>query len=308
MLRTLAVAIVLLPFAVAGPAAAAPASPLHRAAQAKTSESTSTITLITGDSVSLVRQADGKQSAFVKPGAGREHIAFTAREVDGHVRVIPADAGPLLAAGRLDPRLFDITKLAEFAYDDSKTDSMPLIVTGGSGVASLAATGARITRQLPSVGGVALAESKKDATAFWQSLTVTKGFAAAGATKVWLNGRSKVLDADSNAQIGVPAARAAGLDGRGVTVGVLDTGIDATHPDLKDVVGETKDFTGSADGVTDDVGHGTHVSSIIAGTGAVNPAYGGVAPRATIVMGNSWWKTRRNCGRNGSRARPRSST
>lgn len=49
-----------------------------------------------------------------------------------------------------------------------------------------------------------------------------------------------------------------------VTVAVVDSGIDATHPDLKDAIIEYKNFIGGSD--KDFVGHGTHVSGIIAAT------------------------------------------
>ncbi|WP_307860206.1 S8 family serine peptidase [Actinokineospora baliensis] len=69
-----------------------------------------------------------------------------------------------------------------------------------------------------------------------------------------------------------------------MTVGVLDTGIDGSHPDLAGKVLEASDFTGT--GPADQVGHGTHVSGIIAGTGAASSGrYRGVAPDAKLVSG-----------------------
>ncbi|HVD51748.1 MAG TPA: S8 family serine peptidase [Candidatus Udaeobacter sp.] len=77
----------------------------------------------------------------------------------------------------------------------------------------------------------------------------------------------------------VPAVWRAGFDGAGVRVAIVDTGIDATHPDLRDRVVARSDFSGAGD--TDDVGHGTHVAGTIAGGGAV---YRGVAPKAALVI------------------------
>ncbi|WP_149650646.1 S8 family peptidase [Azospirillum argentinense] len=51
--------------------------------------------------------------------------------------------------------------------------------------------------------------------------------------------------------------------GAGVTVAVLDTGIDAKHPAFEGVEIIEKDFTGSGNG--DRVGHGTHCAGIILG-------------------------------------------
>ena len=70
-------------------------------------------------------------------------------------------------------------------------------------------------------------------------------------------------------------------DGRGIIVGVVDTGIDATHPDLRDNVKAAKDFTGSSIGARDRQEHGTHVSGTI---GASNRRIG-VAFGCKLVHG-----------------------
>jgi serine protease len=71
--------------------------------------------------------------------------------------------------------------------------------------------------------------------------------------------------------------------GAGVTVAVLDSGVDATHPDLAGQVLPGADFVdGSTDGRRDFVGHGTTVAGLIAGhTGGTGVA--GVAPGAKIL-------------------------
>lgn len=52
--------------------------------------------------------------------------------------------------------------------------------------------------------------------------------------------------------------------GKGIKVGVLDSGCDLNHPDLRDAIDVAKDFTGSRFGAQDRNGHGTHVCGTIA--------------------------------------------
>ncbi|GAA1610432.1 S8 family serine peptidase [Catellatospora bangladeshensis] len=69
--------------------------------------------------------------------------------------------------------------------------------------------------------------------------------------------------------------------GAGVTVAVIDTGVDATHPDLAGAVLPGADFTdaGPGDGWLDTDGHGTAMAGLIAAHGRVT----GVAPAARIL-------------------------
>src|ERR1044072_9182444 len=75
------------------------------------------------------------------------------------------------------------------------------------------------------------------------------------------------------------------LDGSGITIAVLDSGIDSKHKSFatSGKIKFSKDFTG--ENRTDDPwGHGTHVASIAAGDGApTSGAYEGVAPAANLV-------------------------
>jgi len=75
------------------------------------------------------------------------------------------------------------------------------------------------------------------------------------------------------------------LTGEGVTVAVLDTGIDYTHPDLKNCYAGGYDFVNDDSDPFDDNGHGTHVCGIIAGNGkASNGTYRGIAPDSKLYV------------------------
>jgi len=71
------------------------------------------------------------------------------------------------------------------------------------------------------------------------------------------------------------------VDGSGVKVAILDTGIDYTHPDLDDVYAGGYDFVDDDSDPKDGNGHGTHCAGIVAaednGEGVI-----GVAPHASI--------------------------
>ncbi|MBQ1015470.1 type VII secretion-associated serine protease mycosin [Micromonospora sp. M51] len=72
--------------------------------------------------------------------------------------------------------------------------------------------------------------------------------------------------------------------GRGVTVAVVDSGVDGTHPDLVGQVLPGKDLvgTGGAPG-PDPVGHGTTVAGLIAGRSDDKRGVVGLAPDARIL-------------------------
>lgn len=71
------------------------------------------------------------------------------------------------------------------------------------------------------------------------------------------------------------------IDGQGIRIAIVDTGIDETHPDLDGRIFAVTDFTG--EGPRDNNGHGTHVASIAAGNGTASEGrYRGIAPAAEI--------------------------
>ncbi|AFZ71354.1 S8 family serine peptidase [Natronobacterium gregoryi] len=112
---------------------------------------------------------------------------------------------------------------------------------------------------------------------------VASSGAADGATAA-ASDESGVEYADGLETINVPQAwEEFDTRGEGATVVVLDSGVDADHPDLE--VDGWKDFSdaAAADPIDYD-GHGTHVSGIVAG-GDESGTQIGVAPEAELVHG-----------------------
>ncbi|WP_330347215.1 S8 family serine peptidase [Streptomyces sp. NBC_00582] len=266
---------------------------------AAAAKSARTVTLITGDTVSVA--PDGSVAA-VQRAEGREKASFQVRRIDGHTYVIPGDAALPTVQGKLDRRLFDVTRLLADGYADKNGSDLPLIVTyTGSETPAASAfrpARAKVSRTLDEVNGVALRADRRGGAAFWETFTDggdhgegTARLAGSPAVKkvekVWLDGRRQVSLDRSVPQIGAPTAWDAGFDGTGVKVAVLDTGVDRGHPDLAGRVIAHRNFSDPASEDTVDAnGHGTHVASTIAGTGAESQGrYKGVAPGARILDG-----------------------
>ena len=239
-----------------------------------------TVTLITGDRVTL-RGNDFS----VRSGPGRAEMVFEHYRQAGHHYVIPADATRLVNRGRLDRRLFDVTGLLELGYGDGARGDVPLIVAHEPrALPTLRAGDAQVSRQLPAIGMTALRTAKRDADDFWASVIAERALAS-GVTSIWLDGRRRLSLDGSVPQIGAPAAWAAGYTGTGMTAAVLDSGIDQDHPDFAGRIVEVRNFTDAPDG-NDTVGHGTHVASILAGSGSASGGtFRGVAPDAELLVG-----------------------
>ena len=269
---------------------------------------TTVVTLVTGDQVA-VTERDGEDLVRVVPAERPDGRPVAFHQVAGEERhlVIPTDMLSLVP-DRLDSDLFDVKRLVA----DGRTSDVPVIVqTRGRGAraaqsADWAALGLDTERTLESIGAVAgdLATTARpgEPASSWALLSalgapggtggggsVAKGAPSGSAIgKVWLDRRVEPQDADSTPQIGAPQAWDAGHTGEGVSVGVVDSGVDDAHPDLDDgVVAAAHDFTGSGedpDSTTDDVGHGTHVASIIAGSGEASDGVNrGVAYGARVL-------------------------
>ncbi|WP_049563570.1 S8 family peptidase [Nonomuraea sp. SBT364] len=290
---------VLAGFALAIAAAATPSQATPPPAQGPSAASPAagqpaTLTLITGDVVTYTPVENGVPAIGIRqaPRPDGASITFaTLPDRDGGWLVLPSDAAALVTEGVLDAELFDVTTLAR----EGRAEALPLLVTyrgepadGALTRAATALPGGENVRPLDSIAGAALTVKAAEAGRFWAGLRADRpaaGRSASGLAKVWLDRRLTASLDRSVPLIGAPAGWARGLDGTGVKVAVLDTGVDATHPDLAGKIVAAENFS-SSPGVDDRQGHGTHVAATIAGSGSASGgAYKGVAPGASLLIG-----------------------
>jgi subtilisin family serine protease len=108
--------------------------------------------------------------------------------------------------------------------------------------------------------------------------------------------------------LALPNAEFAGSVGSGVGVAVIDSGIVPNYDLLPSRIRAFRDFTTGQGAVetapTDGYGHGTHVASLIGGTGEMSryKKYQGVAPDVAFMV-SAWWTKRRRADQPGDRGR-----
>ncbi len=273
--------------AVSGPAPVAGRPDVHR------------VTLLTGDVVTYERDGAGHGTAQVEPAVrpDRPSPAFQITTTAEGLMVYPSDALPFVGKGLLSPELFNVTTLVGDRRDDATSTTIPVIVRYGDRPGLSARTLDAKAKALPqtqrltplvTANGVGVQVKKAGTGEFWRSLVAFdaggKPVLNQGIAQVRLDRKVRVTLDKSTARVGAPSAWSGGWTGKGTTVAVVDTGIDENHPDLAGKTVASADFSGEGD-VVDRHGHGTHVASIVAGTGAASGGrYKGVAPDANLVV------------------------
>ena len=189
----------------------------------------------------------------------------------------PTWFAPVVASGPSASKLDPLLQARQGAPGRSR-----VIMRAGPGgiplvLALVPALGGRALRQLPLVGGVVLDLPNPALTAL-----------AANPHVVRLSMDRAIEGANdrTGATIGSTAVRSRlGLDGSGVGIAIVDSGVMASHDDLAGRVDRFVDFTSARTDPYDDFGHGTHVAGIVAGSGADSSgARAGVAPNARLTI------------------------
>jgi subtilisin family serine protease len=265
------------------------------------------VPLITGDKVLVLPSAHGAPAISAVPRAGRSAGFMMSVFQQGNSEfAVPRTAIPQFGH-LLDRELFNIPALVAQGYDEAHSSALPLLVQyrGNHPIAAstLAAAGLHPTGELPSIHATAATLPYAAAWRLGAAMAHPDSGPLAGVRRILLDHRSSWrVPASSPAQSPtrlspLPRPRSAGattsatgsqrsagarLTGAGVTVAVLDAGIDETHPDLAGQVVGQANFTGSPDDTFR--GPGSHAASLIAGTGAASGgAHKGIAPGARLL-------------------------
>src|SRR6059058_3109565 len=163
----------------------------------------------------------------------------------------PAEARPDYAPGQIVVRFHE-----EGVHAERATDAFDLLERQA---------GAHAIEPLPGGAGLTLVHLDDAAVSAELLRTVESSPVVAFAERVaarWLS--ATAADPRHNRQWGLRAIRwfdTEQPDAESVTVAICDTGVDARHPDL---AGAIASYDHEGAGATDIIGHGTHVSGIIA--------------------------------------------
>ncbi|MHC1593534.1 MAG: S8 family serine peptidase [Methermicoccaceae archaeon] len=245
-------------------------SPSHEGMSSETYH----VALITGDSLLITKDEQGKLSIAVDGQRGLQD--FRVLQSPRGTYVFPKG----IDFKKMDTELFNIDYLIEEGY--CNMSYLPVLIdykkegiTGIDEVASI--------KRLEESDHITMGRTYTSVSTFSAKLSV-EGIEETVETlektpeieKIWLDRKVSTSLYESVPLINVPGVWQEGYNGSGIEIAMLDTGIDDTHPDLDDLddnpsttdpkVVRGVDFTD--ENTTDDLdGHGTFCAGIVAGTG-----------------------------------------
>jgi serine protease AprX len=224
------------------------------------------------------------------PGRGERHSAAWGKRLGSVFLLLIAAAG--FAQGQQSKFAHDLQGAVERAHQGTAgNETVEVIVRykqtpGSEQETRVQHVGARLHQRLGVVKGIAMTIPVSALPALEADPEIAS---------VHVDHPMRSLDDTTDVATGVSAAWTAGYNGAGVTVAVIDSGINDTHPDLlnsaetKSRVVYRQDFTGtsntnSSGGKYDLYGHGTHVAGIVGGNGYLSGGnYAGTAPGVSLV-------------------------
>ncbi|WP_367872708.1 S8 family serine peptidase [Luteolibacter sp. Populi] len=250
----------------------------------------------TGEKVSSAIEASASRSVIVIPPASFVPVATAARRM-GVAGTSAATSAPATLKGLLASRRRTLEDFVSQVMQSARGIALAQPAATSAAIARTAGASAAGTRKasapkiLASLGAVVMDRSTVDV----EALAASTGARVLENIRIPLGApmrRRRAAAAgrlpEGNAgiwhlsHINIDSARSQGLRGKGVRIGVLDTGIDASHPEFagKKVAFAKFDMEGNKVGSTaEDTGtHGTHVSGIAAGKKV------GVAPAADLSV------------------------
>jgi len=254
------------------------------------------VPLITGDTVIVAFMPDGTKNYSILPAENQtgNNYVIIERPSDysseqGQSSTSTYAIPNQIDLSRFDIELFNIDYLIKEKYNElsyvpvivvNKPEITPPVQTSLNKQLGEVASTMDISPSLP----ITSARFAKENTAnAYKVLNQEEGI-----KKIWLDKKVHIDLNESVPLIGAPDVWGSGYTGQDITIAILDTGIDETHPDLDDLddnPGTTDpkvlvEVNFTDDPTTDDgYGHGTHCASIAAGTG---DTYTGVAPGAWL--------------------------
>ena len=185
-----------------------------------------------------------------------------------------------MSSAKIHPSLREVLSVATAAAAEAEPEPIPILVRyrllREQPVATFAAEAAiepqRTYELIPCIAAAAMPDA------------IDRLAENPAVERIWYDMPVHALLDVSVPHIGADKVWRKGDEGAGVRVAILDTGCDMGHPDLKDRIRASNDFSGKGT-AQDGNGHGSHVAGIIAGSGAAsNGKYRGVAPQADLYI------------------------